>query len=81
MPTLTENYVSIFNECMVSLYLYTLMHLTDFFGDNNFRAEAGYVLVGIIFLSVVVNLTKFFTLIIRKLRVMIIRCINKRIMQ
>jgi hypothetical protein len=34
MPSPFENKASVFNEIMVSLYLYTLMHLTDFFGDN-----------------------------------------------
>jgi hypothetical protein len=37
MPSPVENKVSFFNEVMVSLYLYTLMHLTDFFGVNNYR--------------------------------------------
>jgi hypothetical protein len=68
MPSPVENKVSVFNELMVSLYLYTLMHLTDFFGDNNYREEAGYVLVGIIFVSVAVNLIKFFALIIREIK-------------
>ena len=48
MPTPIENKLSVFNELMVSFYLYTLMCLTDFFGDNEHREEAGYVLVGII---------------------------------
>ena len=54
---------------MVSLYLYTLLHLTDFFGNNNYREEGGYVLVGIIFVSVTVNLIKFFALIIREIKI------------
>jgi hypothetical protein len=37
MPSPVENKVSLFNEVMVSLYLYTLLHLTDFFGVNNYR--------------------------------------------
>ena len=65
MPSKFENKASVFNEIMVSLYLYTLMHLTDFFGDNYYREDAGYILVGIIFVSVAVNLIKFFSLIIR----------------
>ena len=63
MPSSLENRYSVFNEIMVSLYLYTLMHLTDFFGINNYREEAGYVLVAIVFISVVVNFFKFFTMI------------------
>jgi hypothetical protein len=68
MPSPIENRFSVFNEMMVSLYLYTLMHLTDFFGDNKYREEGGYVLVGIIFVSVAVNLIKFFALITREIR-------------
>jgi hypothetical protein len=41
MPSPNENKASVFNEFMVSLYLYTLLHLTDFFGDNHYREEAG----------------------------------------
>jgi hypothetical protein len=69
MPSPIENNVSVFNEVMVSLYLYTLLHLTDFFGNNIYRQESGYVLVGIIFVSVSVNLIKFFALIIREIKI------------
>jgi hypothetical protein len=69
MPSPIENNVSVFNEVMVSLYLYTLLHLTDFFGNNIYRQEGGYVLVGIIFVSVSVNLIKFFALIIREIKI------------
>jgi hypothetical protein len=37
MPSPVENKISVFNEVMVSLYLYTLMYLTDFFGVNHYR--------------------------------------------
>lgn len=37
MPSPIENRFSVFNEVMVSLYLYTLLNLTDFFGDNHHR--------------------------------------------
>jgi hypothetical protein len=53
---------------MVSAYLYTLIILTDFFENNNFREEAGFVLVGIIFLSVLVNLVKFVVLVIADIK-------------
>jgi hypothetical protein len=68
MPSPKENAVSVFNEVMVSLYLYTLLHLTDFFGENNYREEGGYVLVGIIFISVAVNVIKFLILIIKEVK-------------
>jgi hypothetical protein len=63
MPSKNENKAFTFNEIMVSLYLYTLLHLTDFFGENEYRVEAGYVLISIILASVFVNLAKFFILI------------------
>jgi hypothetical protein len=37
MPSPVENKILFFNEVMVSLYLYTLMYLTDFFGVNHYR--------------------------------------------
>ena len=69
MPSPNENKASVFNEFMVSLYLYTVLHLTDFFGENHYREEVGEVLVGIIFVSVAVNLIKFFALIIREIKI------------
>jgi hypothetical protein len=32
-----ENQMNLFNEIMVSAYLYVLMMLTDYLGDNQFR--------------------------------------------
>jgi hypothetical protein len=32
-----ENQISLFNEVMVSAYLYVLMMLTDYLGDNAYR--------------------------------------------
>ena len=62
---------------MVSFYLYTLLNLTDFFGDNHHRDEAGYVLVAIIFASVAANFIKFFTLVLREIRLLILKRLNK----
>jgi hypothetical protein len=73
MPSPIENRFSVFNEVMVSLYLYTLLNLTDFFGDNPHRDEAGYVLVAIIFVSVASNFIKFFIQVIREIRLMILK--------
>lgn len=36
-----ENTISIFIEVMVSMYLYILLTLTDFWGENDFREEGG----------------------------------------
>ena len=73
MPSPIENRFSVFTEVMVSLYLYTLLNLTDFFGDNHHRDEAGYVLVAIIFASVAANFIKFFTLVLREIRLLILK--------
>ncbi len=67
MPSLNENRVSVFNEFMVSLYLYAMINLTDFFGVNRHREKTGYVLVGIILMSVFVNIIKFLTLVSREI--------------
>lgn len=58
---------------MVSLYLYTLLNLTDFFGENHHRDEAGYVLVAIIFASVASNFIKFFAQVIWETRLLILK--------
>jgi Fe2+ transport system protein B len=34
-----ENQISLFNEVMVSAYLYVLMMLTDYLGENTYRVE------------------------------------------
>lgn len=34
-----DNKISLFNEVMVSVYLYVLMMLTDYLGENEYRSE------------------------------------------
>jgi hypothetical protein len=36
---------AMFNELMVSVYLYIMICLTDFIGENPLRDELGYVLL------------------------------------
>jgi hypothetical protein len=43
---------------MVSCYLYVLLTLTDYWGDNPFREQAGTGLVAVVGLSVFVNFAK-----------------------
>ena len=50
--------MSLFNELMVSWYLYLLMILTNFNETNPFREQIGFSLLGIVFISVLVNLLK-----------------------
>lgn len=55
-----ENQMNFFNEVMVSAYLYVLMMLTDYIGDNRYRVEQGTVLVVIIMTNVGLNFLKLF---------------------
>ena len=43
---------------MVSCYLYVLLLLTDYWGENNYREQAGTGLVAVVGFSVFVNLGK-----------------------
>jgi hypothetical protein len=54
-----ENRLALFNELMVSSYLYLLILLSDFNYEDAFREEAGWGLLAVIFLSCFVNLGKF----------------------
>jgi len=54
-----ENNISIINEVFVTIYLYILMLLTDFTGENNFREQYGQALVGLVCSGVLANLVKF----------------------
>ena len=43
---------------MVSGYLYVLLLLTDFWGENKFRETVGQCLVGVVSISIIVNFAK-----------------------
>jgi Na+/glutamate symporter len=43
---------------MVSVYLYLMMSLTDFHGENLVRSEIGYVLLFLVVFTVMVNFFK-----------------------
>jgi hypothetical protein len=62
-----EHKLSIFNELMVSLYLYLLLCLTDFQPIPS-RDIFGWSLLSVVLISVLVNFLKFFYLIGRDLR-------------
>jgi len=59
MPSIGENLVAFFNEIMISAYLYILIILTDFFGENHHREAQGTALLMVLGLSVTVNFGKF----------------------
>lgn len=54
-----DNYLALFNELMVSSYLYLLLQLTDFIGENSKRDEQGTALLAVLGISITVNLGKF----------------------
>jgi hypothetical protein len=59
MLTMLSNRMLLFNEIMVSIYLYMLLCLTDFMGENDCRDFIGWALLQLVVLTVLVNLVKF----------------------
>jgi hypothetical protein len=55
-----DNQIDLFIEVCVSLYLYVLLILTDWWDTNDFRDECGWILVGLIIISLIANLFHFF---------------------
>jgi len=53
-----ENTIGVFIEFMVSAYLYVLLLLTDFWGENLFREIVGQCLVAVVSISIMVNVAK-----------------------
>ena len=53
-----DNFIGFFIEFMVSAYLYFLILLTDFWGENKFREIVGECLVAVISISITVNIFK-----------------------
>ena len=54
-----DNLFSLFNELMVTTYLYLLLLLTDFIGENTNRDPQGTALLVVLGASIIVNLCKF----------------------
>ena len=59
MLTKLDNHMLLFNEFMVSIYLYNLLCLTDFMGEHDQRDLIAWVLLCIVVSTVVFNLVKF----------------------
>lgn len=55
-----DHWITLFNEVMTSAYLYILMILTDFFGENSLRDQCGKTLVIMLAVVVSVNLLRVF---------------------
>ncbi len=60
----SENRMALFNELMISGYLYVSISLTGF-NPNFFYNTTGTVLMGIVILTAAANFLKFFTSIIK----------------
>ena len=58
MDDKNENTIGVFIEFMVSAYLYVLLLLTDFWGENLFREIVGQCLVAVVSISIMVNVAK-----------------------
>jgi hypothetical protein len=65
----SENKMALFNEGMISLYLYTLISLTNYNQDlNPVQTQCGLTLVGIILITIAVNLAKALLAIMKLVR-------------
>lgn len=62
-----ENEIALFNEVMVSAYLYLMMTLTDFNHEQYLRNECSICLAVIVLLSSSLNFLKFLVLISKAL--------------
>lgn len=80
MQSKLENRMLLFNESMVSAYIYVLFVLTDFFAEiNPERENCGIALVSTLLFTFLVNLIKFLVPVIRKLKKKLIsKCSNKQ---
>jgi hypothetical protein len=54
-----DNNMLLFNEIMVSIYLYNLLCLTDYMGDHEYRDLIAWILLSIVVFTVLVNFVKF----------------------
>lgn len=73
MLTKLDNNMLLFNEIMVSIYLYLLICLTEFMGENDCREFIGWALLLLVCYTVLVNLAKYLIVcdwlyLIRKIR-------------
>jgi len=57
----SDNYFKLFNEVCVTIYLYIMLCLTDFQGQNNLREEQGWALIILLGTVILVNLVKAIT--------------------
>jgi hypothetical protein len=61
MREISENYLGVFNEFTVQIYIYLMIALSEYSGMNHYREELGFGLVAIILVSLAINFLKFLT--------------------
>lgn len=61
MKNVSENYLGVFNEFTVQIYIYLMIALSEYNGVNQYREEIGFGLVAIILVSLSINVLKFLT--------------------
>ena len=66
-----ENRMLLFNEMMVSIYLFVLISLTDFNENEDLYDGCGVALLSIVMISFVVNFVKFLVFLIRDIYIRI----------
>jgi hypothetical protein len=62
-----ENLMLMFNELLVSIYLYVLISLTDYNDDADLFESCGIALLSIVMVAFVVNFIKFLFFLLRDL--------------
>ena len=60
IPDRLDFAINLFNELAASVYLYLMMLLTDFQGENPLRDNIGWALLGLVSLVVTINVIKTF---------------------
>jgi hypothetical protein len=58
IPNPLDYAINIFNEVAASLYLYFMIMLTDFHGENTHREEIGWALLALVCGTVLINIIK-----------------------
>jgi hypothetical protein len=66
--TAAQNYLALFNEILVSAYIYCFMALTEFTKSETVKLEASYGLLGILGIYIATNVLFFMTYVVKYVR-------------
>jgi hypothetical protein len=81
MTEKSDQRMAVIIEASVSIYLYTLLSLTDFTGENTLRIELGWVLailiIGVIGINVILFIWKILTRAVMFIKLVITRVFVK----